>query len=219
MEKIMKKYRLLIVIAAFIIAACAPKTDSKKVVLFNGTDFTGWTLFIPGDSVDVKNVWSVRDGVVLCAGVPNGYMRTNETYSNYNLHLEWRWLETPTNSGVLLNCQPPDQVWPNCIENQLMAGNAGDLVLIGPGQITVSDSNYINPGTFVIIKKKHDSNEKPTGEWNTYDIEVHGSSISSNVNGLLQNSGTNAALSSGFIGLQSEGSPIEFRNIYLVLIK
>jgi hypothetical protein len=208
--------RFAVVVAVFIIVSCAPKADSKKIVLFNGKDFTGWTLFLPSDSVDVKDVWSVHDGVVRCEGVPNGYMRTNESYSNYKLHLEWRWVETATNSGVLLNCQPPDQVWPNCLECQLMAGNAGDFVLIGPGHITVGDSTFTNSGQFLIIQKKHDSNEKPVAEWNTYDIEVKGATVVNYVNGLMQNSGSKAALSSGAIGLQSEGSPIEFRNIYLV---
>lgn len=214
----MKIKTLLIVMAALAVVACAPKKD-VKVVLFNGKDFTGWTLFLPGDSVKVEEVWSVRDGVVHCTGVPNGYMRTNETYSNYNLHLEWRWVEKPTNSGVLLHCQPPDQVWPNCLEAQLMADNAGDFVLIGPGQITVGDSTYVNNDRFLIIKKKHDSTEKPAGEWNIYDIEVRDSSIIVYVNGLMQNAGANPLLTSGYIGLQSEGSPIEFRNIYLVPIK
>lgn len=209
----MKSIIVLAVLTLFMFCS-APR--QHKVVLFNGRNFDGWTLFVPGDSVDVAAVWSIRDGVVHCKGVPNGYMRTNQVYSNYKLHLEWRWVEKPTNSGVLLHCQPPDQVWPNCIECQLMAGNAGDFVLIGPGSITVDDSTYTNSGQFLIIKKKHDSNEKAPGEWNSYDIEVRGDSISCYVNGLMQNNGVRASLTSGYIGLQSEGSPIEFRNIYLV---
>ncbi|MHC4062585.1 MAG: family 16 glycoside hydrolase, partial [Planctomycetota bacterium] len=35
------------------------------------------------------------------------------------------------------------------------------------------------------------------------------------VNGVLQNEGTKATDTSGKICLQSEGSPIEFRNIYI----
>ncbi|MDZ7315868.1 MAG: DUF1080 domain-containing protein [candidate division KSB1 bacterium] len=209
----MKSIFVLTVLTFFLFCSISRQ---NKVVLFNGRNFDGWTLFVPGDSVDVAAVWSIRDGVVHCKGVPNGYMRTNQVYSNYKLHLEWRWVETPTNSGVLLHCQPPDQVWPNCIECQLMAGNAGDFVLIGPGRITVGDSTYENKGQFLIIKKKHESNEKPSGEWNSYDIEVRGGSISCYVNGMMQNNGVNASLNSGYIGLQSEGSPIEFRNIYLV---
>ncbi len=199
--------------------ACASKSGDKKIVLFNGRDFSGWTRVLADSTVSVDGVWSVRDGVVHCKGVPNGYMRTNEAYSNYKLHLEWRWPENPTNSGVLLHCQPPDQVWPNCIECQLMAGNAGDFIIIGPGTITVDDSTYVNSERFLAIRKKHDSNEKPAGEWNTYDIEVRDSTIVCYVNGLMQNNGRKASPASGFIALQSEGSPIEFRNIYLTITK
>ena len=38
------------------------------------------------------------------------------------------------------------------------------------------------------------------------------------MNGVLQNSGFDAAFSKGRIGLQSEGGPMEFRNVWLVPI-
>ncbi|MBN1479669.1 DUF1080 domain-containing protein [candidate division KSB1 bacterium] len=211
----MKRFLICCMLAAFyLILGCTPKPPAaEKTVLFNGQDFAGWLLFVPDDSVDVNDVWSVKDGVVQCAGVPNGYMRTEQSYANYKLHLEWRWVEEATNSGVLLHFQGSDQLWPNCLECQLMAGNAGDFVLIGPGQITVDDSVYVNENRFLVIPKKHPSNEKPVGEWNSYDIEVRGHAVACYVNGLMQNNGIDAALSSGPIALQSEGSPIEFRNI------
>jgi hypothetical protein len=59
------------------------------------------------------------------------------------------------------------------------------------------------------------SNENPPGEWNNYDIVCDGDSIQLTINGLLQNKGIGAKPSSGAICLQSEGSPIQFRNIYL----
>jgi len=213
----MKRIILFALVAgAVALTGCTQKQAApQQIDLFNGTDFTGWTLFIPGDSVDVNDVWSITDGVIHCAGVPSGYMRTQESYSNYKLHVEWRWAEEPTNSGVLLNIQGDDQVWPNCIENQLQAGNAGDFVLIGPGTITVDDSVYTNEGRFLIIPKKHDSAEKTPGEWNAYDITVDGATVSNSVNGIAMNSGVDAGFTSGPIALQSEGSPIEFRNIHL----
>lgn len=188
---------------------------SQKQMLFNGKDFTGWKLFIPGDSVDVKDVWSVRDGVIHCTGKPTGYMRTTESFSNYKLHLEWRWAGEPGNSGVLLHCQGPDQVWPNCIECQLKSGNAGDFVIIGPGSITVDGKEYKNNEKFLIIKRKAEDIEKPIGEWNSYDIVCQGHEITAHVNGTLVNKGSNAFVASGPIALQSEGAPIEFRNIYI----
>ena len=183
--------------------------------LWNGKDFSGWTLFIPGDSVDVNDVWSVEQDVIRCKGVPNGYMRTNESYSDYRLHLEWRWVGEGSNSGVFLHCRGEDQLWPNCIECQLKSGNAGDFVIIGPGTITVDGEVYNNENRFLSIPHRNEGIEKSIGEWNTYDIVCEGTSITCSVNGVLQNAATDAFISSGPIALQSEGGPIEFKNIVL----
>lgn len=217
----MKKYFTVITLCLILglIIGCSTTKEAERTELFNGKDFTGWTFTLADDTVSPKDVWSVKDGVVHCKGVPNGYMITDKTYSNYKLHVEWRWAEKPTNSGVLLHCQEGDaigtSVWPNCFECQLMAGKAGDFVFIGPNTATVSDSTYTIEDGFAVIPKQHDSNEKEAGEWNTYDITVKGNSITATVNGLLQNSGTGVALTTGRIALQSEGSPIEFRNIWI----
>lgn len=191
--------------------------SGKKVALWNGKDFTGWTRFVPDAGVNVDDVWQVRDGVLYCAGKPNGYIRTDKKYENYRLYLEWRWPETPTNSGVLLHAGGPDQVWPVCIECQLKAGSAGDFVLINGTGITVKGTDRQNPARqFVVIEKMSPGNEAPAGQWNRYEIHCEGGTIRCYVNGVLQNEGTNATVTSGWICLQSEGSPIEFRNIYLL---
>ncbi|MFH1715906.1 MAG: DUF1080 domain-containing protein [Planctomycetota bacterium] len=196
-----------------------PVKPAKKTVLFNGEDLDGWVRFIPGDEADaekkwaVDKVWSVRDGVIRCEGKPNGYIRTVESYANYKLHLEWCWPQEPTNSGVLLHRAGIDRVWPKCVEAQLMHENAGDFWLLSYSTIEV-DGQKIGPKEFANGKKKHPSNEKSPGEWNSYDIVCDGSLIKVSVNGLLQNEGTDANPSHGPICLQSEGSPIEFRNIY-----
>ena len=193
-----------------------PVTPTAKVVLFNGTDLTGWVRFIPGDrrgpdkKWTVDKVWSVKDGVIRCEGRPAGYIRTVEDYANYKLHLEWRWPEKPTNSGVLVHKVGIDRVWPKCIEAQLMSRTAGDFFIIGGTSMKVG--GVVKRGH---APKKHPTNEKPIGEWNAYDIVCDGGTIKLTINGLLQNEGTEASVTSGKILLQSEGSPIEFRNIYL----
>ncbi len=193
-----------------------PVTPKEKTMLWNGEDFAGWKLFIPDENIDVDDIWSVKDGAVHCKGVPNGYMRTKTTYANYRLHLEWRWPEKPTNSGVLLHASGPDQVWPLTIECQLKAGNAGDFVLINSPGITVDgEDKQDTEKQFVVASKKEASSEKPAGQWNAYDIHCEGDTIRCYVNGVLQNEGTAATITSGWICLQSEGSPIEFRNIYI----
>ena len=161
---------------------------SKKITLWNGKDFSGWTLYLPDDTVSVDDVWSVKDGVIHCAGQPNGYMRTQRRFGNYRLHLEWRWPEKPTNSGVLLHASGPDQVWPKCIECQLKSGNAGDFVLInGPGITVDGEDKQDLDKQFVVAAKKAQSSEKPAGEWNTYEIYCLKRTIKCYVNGVLQN--------------------------------
>lgn len=211
---------LVMVVSLLLPAGCQKKSEpapaKEKVVFFNGKDFSGWKLFVEGEDVDAADIFTVKDGVVNCKGKPNGYMRTEAEYKNYNLHLEWRWVDEPANSGVLLHSSGKDQVWPRTIECQLKAGSAGDFVLINGTGVTVDGEDKQNTEKqYVVVEKKNPSNEKEAGQWNTYDIECRGDTIRCTVNGLLQNEGTNATDTSGWICLQSEGSEIEFRNIYI----
>ena len=152
-------------------------------------------------------------------GDPFGYIRTRDSFNSYKLHLEWRWVEEPANSGVLLNVQGPELIFPHCIEAQLMNGGAGDFVLMGKGAtITVKDSSYTvlsEENRYLGIQKFEESSEHAAGEWNTYDITVKDGTIELVVNGVLQNVGTGINPAGGNIALQSEGGPIQFRNIYL----
>src|SRR3954468_22535807 len=89
-------------------AAAAPTTApapsgalGKPIQLFNGTDLTGWTWYqrppksatAPATApaaVPIDQVWSVRDGILHCAGKPTGYIRTETSYENYILTVEQR---------------------------------------------------------------------------------------------------------------------------------
>ena len=212
---------LMVAVVTFALMGCEGGlgflSGGKKVVLWNGKDFNGWERFVPDATVDVNDIWRIREGSIYCKGVPKGYIRTKNTHKNYHLHVEWRWPEEPTNSGVLLHAGGPDQVWPKCIECQLKAGSAGDLVLISGTGITVDGVDHQKPDRqFVVVEKMAPTSEKPAGQWNSYDIHCKGDSVRCFVNGVLQNEGTAATVTSGWICLQSEGSPIEFRNIYLL---
>jgi predicted small secreted protein len=70
-----------------------------------------------------------------------------------------------------------------------------------------------------LIPKTNPTNEKPAGEWNSYDITCKGSTIEVSVNGLLQNTATNCSVTKGGIGLQAEGSKIQFRNLWIEPLK
>lgn len=193
-------------------------TDNK-IELFNGKNLDNWYLFVESENGEPRNLFYVEDGILNTLGDPFGYIRTKESFSNYKLHLEWRWPKEPSNSGVLLNVQGKELVFPHCIEAQLRDGQAGNIVLMGKGAgITVSDSSYMvssEESRYLSISKFEESSEKPAGEWNSYDITVKDETLELWVNGVLQNSGTGMTLKEGNIALQSEGGPLQFRNIYL----
>jgi hypothetical protein len=215
----MKKLFLLPLAVLLILSSC---NNAEKIKLFNGENLDNWTIFMP-DSIDKESVFRAEDGKLLVSGIPNGYIRTKEEYSSYELHLEWRWVEEPANSGVLLHTTGDDIVWPNCIEAQIKAGSAGDFVLMRQGTgLTVKDSSYMvepEQRPYMAIPKFEEGSELAPGEWNSYDITVTEEIIELKVNGTVQNIGTAPTKTKGSICLQSEGGPMEFQNIYLKPIK
>lgn len=194
--------------------AAEPVAPVAATPLFNGTNLAGWTEYVKQPATNGLPVWTVRDGVLRAEGQPLGFVRTVGAYRDYRLTLEWRWPEKPTNSGVLLHAEPEDQIWPKSIEAQLMSGKAGDFWLIG-GSSLVAHVEPRGKGANLNVPKLAESSEKPPGEWNRYEILCKGASVTLTVNGVRQNFGTNASLTAGHICLQSEGSPIEFRNIVI----
>jgi hypothetical protein len=147
---------------------------------------------------------------------------------------------TNLNSGVMFHSQDPktilkDQDWPISVEMQLLAG-------LGDGNPRTT-GNMCSPGTDIFFRNSiYDghclnsiSQTFDAGEWVKGELIVLGDSLITHViNGdtVLQYSkptigggvvnGYDTAifrpgkpLTSGYIGLQSEGQPIDFRNIYL----
>jgi hypothetical protein len=190
------------------------KTTGKAVKLFNGKDFSNWVFKLKDPAIDPASVFTVRDGVIHISGDPFGYMRTKESYSDYKLHLEWRWPSEATNSGVFIHAQEPDAIWLRCVECQLKNGNAGDFVCMNGSDMT-EKTDKSKSG----VKKLADSSEKPAGEWNIMEVVCRGNEISVYVNDILQNKGTGLNISKGSICLQSEGKEIEFRNVFLKKLK
>ena len=181
-----------------------------KIHLFNGEDFSGWTFVSKDTNRPAASIWSVTNGVIVCQGKPLGYARTLQTYSDYRLHVEWCFPSGPGNSGVFLHINPPDKVWPNSFEAQLLSGNAGEIRCNGG-----SKANGTTPKHPNYIPRQQASSEKPLGEWNSYDIICRSNTITVRVNGVLQNEVTGTSAGSGAIGLQAEGKPVEFRNLEL----
>ena len=195
----------------FLASSCS---QSEK--LFNGKDLSNWRFVVDKDKVPAADVYSVKDGVIHITGVPFGYLYTEKKYKDYTLELEWRWIGEGTNSGIFMMIADPQagNAFPTAIECQLKAGQAGDFVLLSGSDL----DEYVAPASgrpaFPVIAKRETSNEKPAGEWNKVKIDVKNGKITIYINGVLQNEGTNK-VKEGHIGLQSEGGPIQFRNLIL----
>ncbi len=80
---------------------------------------SNWVFHLKDQDIDPATVFTVQNGVIHITGDPFGYMRTKEIYSDYKLHVEWRWPAEATNSGVFVHGQEPDAIWLKCIECQL----------------------------------------------------------------------------------------------------
>lgn len=165
----------------------------------------------------MSDVWSVKDGVLCCKGRPVGYLRTKEKFENFILELQWRWPKgsQPGNSGVLLRAHGEEQVWPRGLEAQLKTENAGDVFTNLGFHVDPIPGRTEDRRT----QKIHPCNEKPVGQWNDYRLVMDGDVLTIEVNGLLQNRLTGVEKTPGWILLQSEGRPIEFRKILLTPIK
>lgn len=183
----------------------------KTHTLFNGKNLNNWNFVVENNAVPAEQVFGIQNGVIHIKGQPFGYMYTKEKYSNYKLHVEWRWPDGASNSGIFLLIADPKNPFPNGIECQLHAGDAGDFVLLGGSEL----AEFEGPRPeFPVVKKAHDSSEKPVGEWNEANIFVKNGVITVYINGVYQNTGTNK-VKEGFVGLQSEGHDVQFRNVTL----
>jgi hypothetical protein len=215
------------VLAGF--SACAGTSGPKAAIpLWNGRDLAGWHADVPAadGGAQVPPSFAVRDGVLVSDGKPEGHLITDQSFADYRLTLEWRWPGEPGNCGVLVHSSTPRRLYgmfPQSIECQLHAGNAGDFWCIGE-DITVPDMETrrgpkdrwgVDGDRARRIKNLTDGSEKPNGEWNTMVIECRGRSVSVWVNGDLVNAGSECTADRGRIALQAEGAKCEFRRVEL----
>jgi hypothetical protein len=197
----------------------APKaiTPTARVDLFNGKDFSGWT-FCLRSNTEPSLTYTVKDGLMHCTGQPFGYVRTEQNYQDYKLTVEWRFVKPvprADNSGIFVHVQQPDKVWPKCIECQGQFQKQGNIILMGGA----TSKGHENAASIQSVRTTEPQNEKPAGEWNTYEMICSGNSVKVFVNGKLMNEATECNLSSGTIAIQSEGGEFEVRKVFLEPIK
>ena len=198
-------------IALLIIAICwttgSQASNEGSVPLFNGKNLDGW--------VNVNcapETWTVRDGIIVCTGIPTGVLRTTRQYENYILELEWRHLHQRGNAGLFIHSDPvtaPGKPFTRSIEIQIMDGNAGDMFSIHGATMTPDKPH---PKGWVRSFPSEDR-MNPTGQWNHYRIVSRDGTATLAVNGKIVTRGYHLNPRKGYICLESEGSEVHFRNI------
>jgi hypothetical protein len=191
-------------------------TPTERTDLFNGKDFTGWTFCLRTNADPAKTYW-VTNGLMYCTGQPFGYVRTDKSFRDYKLTVEWRFVKVAArsdNSGVFVHVQTPDAVWPRVIENQGQFHHQGDIILMGGATAKGFEGPQLHS-----LKAQQPQNENAPGEWNTYEVVCRGDTVKNYVNGKLMNEATELNVSSGAIAMQSEGGEWELRKIFVEPLK
>ena len=162
---------MLMTLVGFMACNRTHQSEKQNQMLFNGANLAGWEVAIEADAelADATELFVVKNGLIRVAGDPFGYLYTVGSYSKYELSFEWRWVGEPTNSGVFIHVQNPGDVWPRAYEYQLMAGKAGDMVMLGGAKL----KNYPCEGEFP-IKPRVGDYENKAGAWNKGKIIVKG---------------------------------------------
>ncbi|MFZ4395901.1 MAG: PQQ-binding-like beta-propeller repeat protein [Kiritimatiellia bacterium] len=176
-------------------------SDEEKgagfVSMFNGEDFIGWR-FTGDQPADKVSNWKVAYGVIQLSGGGNPHLATDREYANFEMRFEWRAMQPEYNSGLFIRSGK------NLGSNQLnlMKDSEGDFV-----------------GGKVEGAKGVGHLQKPSGEWNEWRVIVNQDKVTLTCNGKLAWEATGLKPEKGYIGLQAEGAPLEFRRLRIREIK
>jgi hypothetical protein len=206
--------------------APVPSRAAAPIALWNGKDLSNWSFFLVDPKAKMEDVWSVRDGMIVCKGAPLGFLMTKETFTSYRLVVEWRFApgtvvtkEKTPNSGVFLRLNGELKGLPRTYEAQLKSGDAGDVygfwgmrVSGDPARAKSGKNDAMGEMTGVA---RAAAAENPVGEWNRYEIVLDGTKLDVSINGEKVNSVTAGDVLAGHVGLQSEGGEVHFRKVEL----
>ena len=182
--------------------------------LFNGKTLEGWRNINCG-----PKTWTVKEGMIHCTGKPIGELRTLKMYENFILEVEWRHLKPRGNAGIFVWADAytaKGQPFHRGVEVQVLENGYGS----GRGHTTHGDIFPIHGAKMTPVNGRGGSRafptedrSKPSPEWNHYRIVCNNGEISLAVNGKMVTQGRAAKPRKGYICLESEGSPVQFRNM------
>ena len=178
-----------------------------------GLEFpNGWTYFSAEDGTHLEDVWNRHstsdddtEGVVICKGWPEGYIRTASKYSNFELTLEWKYpSDANGHSGILIHTGAKDRIWPDAIQVQLHGPETGQVF---PNGTAKTDNTLLE-------QRDVSRAVNQWNQWNSCTITSREGKLTVVVNGTWKvGEVTGCSPASGSIALQSEGSEIHFRDL------
>ena len=234
---------IFFILASLKVIAEEEKKDNEidlKKAFINGE---GWKELNGKDFVNVncnEETWRWEKGHAFCTGKPVGVIRMKEPIKNFELVCEWMHKEKGGNSGVFVwaspqsikNLEAGKGRLPHGIEVQVLdLGYAekykkrynkpadwftshGDVFPTGPAKM--------NPFPPVAPNGKRSfpskNLTKGINQWNHYYIRAINGEVRLWVNGEEVSGGTNCEPAQGYLCLESEGAPVEFKNIKLRIL-
>lgn len=201
--------------------------------LFNGRDLTGWRgrqqdyspydeAKLTADELAAKQAaWNAaRDlhwrvdtakGEIVSDG-QSPYLATAKDYGDFELFVDWLMVSPNGDSGIYLRSFPQVQIWDPSNPRELKNG-------ADKGSGALWNNNADNPGKWPLVKA-----DNPVGQWNTFHIRMVGDKVWVWFNDKLTVDGqvldnyfdrTKPVLPTGPIELQTHGSEMRFRNVYV----
>ena len=190
---------------AFVVLALLSTASSlcaqEPIPIFNGRDLDGWT-------VHGTELWYVDAGDLICESGPDaqyGYLRTNETYTDFDLTLEFKQ-EANGNSGVFFR---------STINGTIISGWQAEVA--PPGLFSGGIYESYGRGWLIQPDPSKDS-ALHMGEWNTMRIRVVGTRVTTWINSteMIDFTDDNIGAATGHIALQIHdggGIKVRWRNI------
>ncbi len=225
----------LLMAGSFCLSQDEPAT-APAAVLHTG-EGEGWRALEEADFEHVNcdpETWSWKDGIIHCTGTPVGVIKTKTPFKNFEMVVEWRHLKSGGNSGVFvwaskeaLTDLPRGKLPPGGIEVQVLDhGYAeqykastgkdpdwftthGDVFPVGSS--TMKPFPPTAPNGSRSFPSKNLS--KGLNEWNHYYITAIDGVVRLSVNGEEVSGGEDCLPNEGFLCLESEGAPVEFKNL------
>jgi putative membrane-bound dehydrogenase-like protein len=231
-------------LAAYLMSDIAGEVDSGKTVKmepeFSRGVGPGWVELTGEDFVNVNchpETWKWEGSHAWCTGNPTGVIRYRKPVTNFEFSCEWMHKQKGGNSGVFVWATPQSI-------NRLMEGKGRlpqgiEVQVLDLGYREIYEAQYKRKGDWFTshgdvfpvgpIKMKPFPPVAPNGrrsfpskettkginEWNHYYIRAIDGEVRLWVNGEEVSGGNGISPAFGFLCLESEGAPIEFRNLRL----